>query len=90
MSGGRIYLSILHSLGTLGLRLSQEKTRPKERSKTPTTAPEPVERQSRLLWKEESAYNGESDKADDDFVFEAIETTPLAKFESIFKEGSKS
>ena len=34
--------------------------------------------------------NGESDKADDDFVLDTVETTPLAKLESIFKEGSKS
>ena len=34
--------------------------------------------------------NGESDKADDDFVLDKIKTTPLAKLESIFKEGSKS
>ena len=42
-------------------------------------------------------YNGgkthtksDSDKAGDDFVLDTIETTPLAKLESIFKEGSKS
>ena len=34
--------------------------------------------------------NGESNKADDDFVLDTVETTPLAKLESIFKEGSKS